>query len=234
VYADFSGYSDMALGTAHLLGYKLTKNFAMPYLSANIAEFWRRWHMSLSSWLRDYVFIPLGGSRVGKARHSFNLMVTMTLCGLWHGASWTFVLFGALHGLLLIGHTQWRTFCKRRTWLDGLQQSAPGTAVRVLVTFLVVALTFVVFRAPRLSAAGAMLARLARVTPGVGPPVPDPGLWYTLVLVLVCHLVVARGWWNRLALRLPGPVAGLAYAGLLSLALMLTPDLGKAFIYFQF
>ena len=92
VYCDFSGYSDMALGSAHLLGYKLAQNFNMPYLAANIAEFWRRWHISLSTWLRDYLFIPLGGSRGGSGDVR-NLMITMTLGGLWHGASWTFILF---------------------------------------------------------------------------------------------------------------------------------------------
>ena len=94
IYCDFSGYSDMALGTAHLLGYRLAENFNMPYLSRNISEFWRRWHISLSSWLRDYLFIPLGGSRGSAWMIGRNLMITMILGGLWHGASWNFVVWG--------------------------------------------------------------------------------------------------------------------------------------------
>src|SRR5439155_1202896 len=104
-------YSDLAIGCAHLLGYRLAQNFNMPYLSANIAEFWRRWHISLSSWLRDYLFIPLGGSRGRTWATCRNLFLTMALGGLWHGASWTFVLWGCLHGMLLIVHRSFRTYC---------------------------------------------------------------------------------------------------------------------------
>ena len=98
IYCDFSGYSDMALGSAHLLGYELTLNFNMPYLRRHRREFWRRWHISLSTWLRDYLFIPLGGSRGGRWQTYRNLMITMPLGGLWHGAGWTFVVWGVLHG----------------------------------------------------------------------------------------------------------------------------------------
>ena len=106
IYCDFSGYSDMAVGLAHLLGYKLTNNFNMPYLAANVSEFWRRWHISLSSWLRDYLFIPLGGSRGGNFATCRNLMITMLLGGLWHGAAWSFIVWGVAHGLLLVAHRQ--------------------------------------------------------------------------------------------------------------------------------
>src|SRR4029450_13690359 len=99
IYCDFSGYSDMAIATAGMLGYQLTLNFDYPYFASNIAEFWRKWHISLSTWLRDYLYIPLGGSRGTKAFTYRNLMLTMLLGGLWHGASWTFVIWGGLHGL---------------------------------------------------------------------------------------------------------------------------------------
>src|SRR5262249_35572853 len=114
IYCDFSGYTDMALGAAHLLGYKLALNFNMPYVAVNVSDFWRRWHISLSSWLRDYLFIPLGGSRGSNAKTSRNLLVTMVLGGLWHGASWTFIAWGLLHGMLLVGHRLFRDFCKPR------------------------------------------------------------------------------------------------------------------------
>jgi alginate O-acetyltransferase complex protein AlgI len=118
VYGDFSGYTDMALGCAHLLGYRLTLNFDMPYLSLNITEFWRRWHMSLGSWLRDYLFIPLGGSRGTFRLVCVNLMITMTLCGLWHGPSWNYVAWGAMQGVLLLIHRVFRTFAPTRPGLS--------------------------------------------------------------------------------------------------------------------
>ena len=102
IYADFSGYSNIARGTAKILGFELMKNFEQPYLSRNITEFWRRWHISLSSWLKDYLYISLGGNRKGEYRTYLNLFITMLLGGLWHGASWNFVIWGGLHGLYLV------------------------------------------------------------------------------------------------------------------------------------
>src|SRR5438876_774118 len=130
IYCDFSGYTDMALGSAHMLGYKLAVNFNMPYLARNVSEFWRRWHISLSSWLRDYLFIPLGGSRGTAWRTNGNLLATMTLGGLWHGASWTFVVWGILHGVFLIIHRGFQAICKDRPLLDRVLQTPPGTAFR--------------------------------------------------------------------------------------------------------
>ena len=105
IYCDFSGYSDIAIGTANLLGIRLMTNFKSPYFSQSIREFWSRWHISLSTWFRDYVYIPLGGNRVGKARHCLNLMITFLISGLWHGAQWTFVIWGAVHGAMQIAET---------------------------------------------------------------------------------------------------------------------------------
>lgn len=107
IYGDFSGYSDMAIGCAHMMGFKLPRNFDVPYLSRDISEFWRRWHISLSTWLRDYLYIPLGGNRKGEMRTYINLMLTMLLGGLWHGASWNFIIWGGMHGLALAGHKWW-------------------------------------------------------------------------------------------------------------------------------
>jgi alginate O-acetyltransferase complex protein AlgI len=102
IYFDFSGYSDMAVGLARLFGFKFPENFNYPYISRSIKEFWRRWHMSLSAWFRDYVYIPLGGNRVSIARQYFNLVLVFFLCGLWHGASWNFIIWGAFHGVFLV------------------------------------------------------------------------------------------------------------------------------------
>src|SRR5262245_60955828 len=118
IYCDFSGYTDMAIGSAHMLGYKLAMNFNMPYLAVNVSDFSRPWHISLSSWLRDYLFIPLGGSRQGRWLTYRNLMITMTLGGLWHGANWTFVAWGVLHGALLIGHRAFQDFARKRPALE--------------------------------------------------------------------------------------------------------------------
>src|SRR5262249_6963254 len=153
-YGDFSGYSDLAMGTAHLLGYRLAVNFNMPYLSANLSEFWRRWHISLSTWLRDYLFVSLGGSRHGRWRTYWNLFLTMTVCGLWHGATWNFVLFGALQGVLLIPHRLFHGWCANRQGLTRVLESRLGTAWRISFTFLVFCLTLVVFRTENLARTG--------------------------------------------------------------------------------
>ncbi len=234
IYCDFSGYTDMAVGCAHLLGYKLAKNFDVPYLAANVSEFWRRWHISLSSWLRDYLFIPLGGSRGSKWQTNRNLLATMVLGGLWHGAAWTFVAWGALHGLLLVVHRAFQQFCKPRPRLDGLLQSAPGTGLRVALTFVAVCVCWVFFRATSFAAALTVLGRLAVPCDGLGAPLHKRALAYTLVVVALAHLLARTGWWKRVAVRLPGPALGVGYGLMLTLALVLAPDVGKAFIYFQF
>jgi alginate O-acetyltransferase complex protein AlgI len=234
IYCDFSGYTDMALGSAHMLGYKLAKNFNMPYLAKNVSEFWRRWHISLSSWLRDYLFIPLGGSRGSAWLTNRNLMITMTLGGLWHGASWTFVVWGILHGALLIGHRLFEAVCKRHVWLDRILQTRCGTICRVLTTFLCVCVGWVFFRSTTFAGAATILQRLVIPYDGMGAPLHNRSLWYTVLVVAICHALAHTGVWKRMAIRLPAPVMGFGYATALSLALVLAPDAGKAFIYFQF
>ncbi len=234
IYGDFSGYTDMALGSAHLFGYKLAANFRMPYLAVNVSDFWRRWHISLSSWLRDYLFIPLGGSRGGPGRTGVNLMVTMTLGGLWHGASWTFVVWGALHGLFLIVHRGFRNFCQQRAGIDRLLQSAPGTAARVAVTFVAVSAAWVVFRAPSIATALTMLRGLVVTRPGLGAPRPAESFWILVALVVVAHGLGQRALLARAIARLPVPVLGFGYALALTVALLLASDAAKPFVYFQF
>ena len=235
IYADFSGYTDMAIGSAHLLGYKLSANFNMPYLAGSIAEFWRRWHISLSTWLRDYVFIPLGGSRGSRGRLYRNLLITMVLGGLWHGASWTFVVWGAVHGLLLIGHRLFREFAQSRPLLDRALHSRLGSAFCVGLTFMTICFTWVLFRSTSLGQAGLVFHRLFIVAHGEkGLPIHPPGLVCTYLVVALCHWVALQWWFKRLTFRLPAPVAGLGYGALLTLTMLLAPASGKAFIYFQF
>src|SRR6476620_1713762 len=150
LYFDFSGYSDMAVGLAWLLGFRFPQNFNSPFKAENISDFWRRWHMSLSSWFRDYLFIPLGGSRLGAGRTVLNLFIVMFLAGLWHGAAWTFVVWGLVHGTFLGGHAVLRQF--------GL---TPRTVtLNRTITFLLVCAAFVIFRSPSLGVAGDILSSM--------------------------------------------------------------------------
>ncbi|HWI52118.1 MAG TPA: MBOAT family protein [Symbiobacteriaceae bacterium] len=158
LYLDFSGYSDMAVGLGLLLGFRLPRNFMLPYASTSIAEFWRRWHISLSTWLRDYLYIPLGGNRQGEGRSRFNLFMTMLLGGLWHGANWTFVLWGAYHGLALAVHRVTRKhFPAMPRW------------VNIAGTFLVVAMGWVMFRANSMAEAWHVYRSLLGLNGLVGP-----------------------------------------------------------------
>ena len=157
IYCDFSGYSDMAIGIALLMGYRFKINFDSPYKSGSITEFWRRWHISLSSWLRDYLYISLGGNRRGKVRTYFNLFITMVLGGLWHGASWLFVIWGAWHGVLLIVHKVYRRI------FPVAKDDRPGIichVFHVLLTFHVVAAGWIFFRSPSLDVAGQIFTQI--------------------------------------------------------------------------
>jgi len=173
-YADFSGYTDIARGTARMLGFRLARNFDAPYLSRDMGELWRRWHMSLSFWLRDYLFLSLGGSRVGPARLTFNLWLTLFVAGLWHGSTGSFVLFGIFHGTLVAATYWYRRFRPVR----------PGTArwPGVLGTFLLFATSMVAFRAVDGSHA---LGLYGAILEGVHW---DPAQWGALALVSLCAL----------------------------------------------
>jgi alginate O-acetyltransferase complex protein AlgI len=234
IYCDFSGYTDMALGTAHMLGFKLAQNFDMPYASANISEFWRRWHISLSSWLRDYLFIPLGGSRGTSWQTNRNLLITMTLGGLWHGASWTFVIWGVIHGLVLIGHRYFRSFCQARPKLNDALLTPPGTALRIALTFLTVSFAWIFFRATTFSCAMTMFGRMFVKAQGLGPPMAKDSLIVLTAVIIAAHVFALGGIWKKWSVRMPAPLLGMSYAVLLTITLVLAPDAGKAFIYFQF
>jgi alginate O-acetyltransferase complex protein AlgI len=233
IYADFSGYSDMALGLAHLLGYRLTVNFNLPYLSANVSEFWRRWHISLSSWLRDYLFIPLGGSRGNSFATSRNLMLTMLLGGLWHGAAWSYVIWGGLHGLFLIAHRQFRGWCESRPRLTAVLESVPGTGVRILVTFVCVSLAWVFFR-PDVQGSLDILARMFAYSPGKPLLLSNRSLWWTVGFVFACMWLWRWGVVQRVWAKLPPTAMGGGYAACLTAAMLLAPPVGKTFIYFTF
>ena len=169
LYFDFSGYSDMAIGLSRLFGVTLPLNFHSPYKAVNIIEFWRRWHMTLSRFLRDYLYVPLGGNRKGPARRYINLIITMVLGGLWHGAGWTFVAWGALHGGYLAINHGWHAL-RVKLGHDLKTISSAGRACGCLLTFIAVVAGWVVFRASDMHAAAAMLNAMAG---GNGLVLPD-------------------------------------------------------------
>jgi alginate O-acetyltransferase complex protein AlgI len=160
LYCDFSGYTDIGRGSALLLGIRLPINFNFPYLTRDLIDFWRRWHISLSTWLRDYVFIPLGGSRNGRLMAFRNTFITMVVCGLWHGAQWSYVLFGILHGLAMGANQVWRNVLSKNAGLSAFCESTPGVALSVLTFWCFWLSSLVVFRCPDLAHCSAMFASL--------------------------------------------------------------------------
>ncbi len=225
IYCDFSGYTDIARGVSELLGIRLRLNFDQPYLAQSITEFWRRWHMSLSAWLRDYLYIPLGGNRSGDWATYRNLMLTMLIGGLWHGASWTFVVWGGLHGVYLS--------VERMLGIRATSAATRSVAFRVgrtLLTFHLVVLAWIVFRAPDFATAFHYLTGLARLThlSAVGP-------WPVIVAaaILIIDLPQSISGDHVVFLRLPWWVQSPAYA-VLCFAMLLYGGGEVPFIYFQF
>jgi alginate O-acetyltransferase complex protein AlgI len=219
LYFDFSGYSDMAVGLAYLLGFRFPQNFNSPYKARNISDFWRRWHMTLSFWLRDYLFISLGGSRNGRLRTLRNLAITMALGGLWHGAEWTFVVWGLLHGAYLIAHNVART--------AGL--TPRSVTLNRALTFVAVVAAFVIFRAPNLGDAWDVLRAM------VGVHGLDAGRVGVRVLAGIAALVAfvnlaPNTWEVRLAWR---PVYGLALGSAVAAAILMLSG-PTPFLYFRF
>jgi alginate O-acetyltransferase complex protein AlgI len=224
LYFDFSGYSDMAVGLAWLLGFRFPQNFNSPYKAENISDFWRRWHMSLSFWFRDYLFIPLGGSRRGARRTIVNLVITMFLAGLWHGADWTFVVWGLLHGVFLGGHAM-----LRRAGLT------PGSVLlNRIVTFGLVCAAFVIFRSPGLGVAGDILGSMAGLH-GLDSVAHLQALvplkFVLLLAALLVFVNVAPNTW-QVQLK-PRVLYGVAM-GVAAASAVMSISVPHPFIYFQF
>jgi len=222
IYYDFSGYTDIAIGAAKTLGYRFPTNFRHPYLATSVADFWHRWHMTLSRWLRDYLYIPLGGSRVSQWATYRNLMITMTLGGLWHGAAWTFVLWGLWHGLALTAHRLWNDF----------RLPILPRAFGWVLTAVVVLAGWILFRSQSLAEATVMLHSIVTWSGGIN--------WFPpLVLLALTAMVLEHLAWTtrlRLAMRLP---AWTWYAPVVTSVaiwcLVLYPPRDfRPFVYFQF
>jgi alginate O-acetyltransferase complex protein AlgI len=234
IYCDFSGYSDIARGLARIFGYEIPLNFDRPYAALNPSDFWRRWHISLSTWLRDYLYIPLGGNRDGSWRTYRNLMITMLLGGLWHGASWNFVLWGCLHGAMLAGHRLWR------------ERTAPGTSkagavVAWAATQYCVLLTWIAFRVTDTEKMAVAMRKFilfdfdfALFNLGLA----EKGFGLTLVVLAAFLSVHAWSWrfgdLDRRLARLPLGAAAAVCVVLAALFVIFWPLAEKPFIYFQF
>jgi len=249
IFCDFSGYSDIAIGSARVMGFKLMTNFDRPYHAQSIAEFWRRWHISLSTWFRDYLYIPLGGNRVSPARWCANMFVVFLVSGLWHGANWTYVIWGALHGGFLVFGAVTAKFRARLAEGCGLRQfPSAHTVLRVLATFTLVNLGWIFFRASSVHDAWLILTRLATGWTDLGgvaglrhlaidlqSPLPDIALCFAAILTVEgVHClqqfrpeklhITTWPWWLRWSTY---------YAVICSLLLLASSGTGQ-FIYFQF
>ena len=228
IYCDFSGYSDMAIACANLLGYRLCVNFNFPYLAANITEFWHRWHISLSSWLRDYLYIPLGGNRGSKIFTYRNLMLTMLLGGLWHGASWNFVIWGGLHGLALIAHKEW---CRLKALRPGWWSLPPIASP--MLTFYWVCVAWIFFRAADFHSAAVVLKAFVLFQADGAQNLGLDMVWMFPCLALV-HWVTYKGFFIERLRSLADWAFAAGYGFVSTLAITIVPSNYHPFIYFQF
>jgi alginate O-acetyltransferase complex protein AlgI len=235
IYCDFSGYTDIALGSAQLFGYRLPPNFDMPYISRNLQEFWRRWHISLSTWLRDYLYVPLGGSRHGAWKTYRNLALTMVLGGLWHGASWNFVIWGALHGGALAATRMWQRRRSRSSKVEGESNAMSfERLVSIFFTFQFVCFAWIFFRAPTLTHAWLMITRMAHFTFGT------VNLSREVALVLLAGFVshyIPDSWIERMRerfVRSPALVQGVVLAIVAYAIHRVAGTKAEPFVYGQF
>jgi alginate O-acetyltransferase complex protein AlgI len=249
IYCDFSGYSDIAIGSAEVLGVRLVKNFRAPYHAQSLSEFWTRWHISLSQWFRDYVYIPLGGNRVSAGRWAFNILVVFSLSGLWHGANWTFIVWGLYHGICVIAARFGRRFWSAAYTLTGISRRPRiSSTFNVAFTFVVVTVGWVFFRATNLHSATEILSRIVLDSPSF--LVPERlgtelafikwRTWDTVIIVLaMLTLEIGDTLQSRFSVRdwLAGRSLVLRWSAYYALILVLLTCgnfEGPPFIYFQF
>ena len=233
IYCDFSGYSDMAIGIALIMGFRLAQNFNFPYKSQNLTDFWRRWHISLSTWLRDYIYIPLGGNRKGTRRTYINNFATMLIGGLWHGAAWKFVFWGAMHGAGLAVHKA------SKPWLDRLGSSWPVKALSWFVTMTVVALLWVFFRADSWTDSW-LIIKNAFTDFSLDYALPFASariLWLIMMLVIIVAHALPTNFWGKAAaafVKSPWIIKLLIFIVVVQLVIELRGEDVAPFIYFQF
>ena len=245
IYCDFSGYTDIAIGCARIMGIRLMKNFDHPYKSESIKEFWSRWHISLSSWFKDYLYIPLGGNRKGKPRQLINVMIVFLVSGLWHGAAWTFVIWGAIHGIYqVIGTLTIKTRNKLLSRI-GLSEKSMGVRLaRRIITFILVTFAWLFFRANSMADAAVLLNTLVTGWGNPAETFSSMGLSLTaivttalsiLTLVMIDTLLVYEDTDDGSeALTKNGAFIYLIWIILFAWGLLLSKDMMSTFIYFQF
>jgi D-alanyl-lipoteichoic acid acyltransferase DltB (MBOAT superfamily) len=229
IYGDFSGYSDMARGISRLLGIELVRNFEEPYLSRNVTDFWRRWHISLSTWFRRYLYIPLGGNRKSFQRSLLNLLIVMTIAGLWHGASFTFLVWGAIQGMLLILH---KLIVRHNPLPNIFKNFSALNVLRIGFTFCITSLVWVFFRAESLPTAIEMLMRIAGKDGGTFDRMDFLQLLILLVICLSTDLIVRQ--YRSARFVLGAYTSGLVIGILLAIALSFRASEIVPFVYFQF
>ncbi|MDR2056693.1 MAG: MBOAT family protein [Dysgonamonadaceae bacterium] len=239
IYCDFGGYSNIAIGCAKIMGFDLMANFKRPYLSTSAIEFWRRWHISLSTWFRDYVYIPLGGNRCSKGRNYLNIFITFTISGLWHGANWTFIVWGALNGIFQIIEKFTAGF--RKKWADFFCLSKIPIVVygfNVLFTFTIITITWVFFRAGSMNIALQIFDKLLNVHRGPLFTLPLQALLYgscfTLVLIVSDFLQERNGDKHFFLENKSALVRYVTYLSLVIIILLFGVFDSSRFIYFQF
>ena len=227
IYCDFSGYTDIARGSAKALGFNLMRNFAQPYFATNPRDFWRRWHISLSSWLRDYLYISLGGSRNGRLKTHLNLFATMLLGGLWHGAAWNFVLWGAYQGGILSAHRLLPTWtCKR---LVGLRR-----LIGIVIFFQITCVGWLIFRSESFGHFAGLASRIFTGESGVSFPSPPFPSYVAIVAVLIWDLLSERAGRGHFYAHWPLAIRSCLYACLIYLLAFGGTAPSNSFIYFQF
>jgi len=247
IFFDFAGYTDIARGSAMLFGYKVPINFNLPYLAANVADFWHRWHISLSTWLRDYLYFPLGGSKCGKWLNYRNLFITMALGGLWHGAGMHFLIWGVYQGVLLILHREYTAALQKMGVAEKLMKSKIYHVASIVVTFHIVCIGWVIFRADDMHIAWQMITKLAQAPVAllhfsaaqlsilqIRDPIIFPALMVILPALMISHVVV--NWLNgkKIYQSPPWALQVCMMVAMMCLLTIFSPDTSPRFIYFQF
>jgi len=237
IYCDFAGYSNIALGSAKIMGFKLMTNFRRPYFAKSISEFWTRWHISLSSWFRDYLYIPLGGNRVSVPRWCFNLFFVFLLSGLWHGANWTFILWGAINGLYLIFSLLFKKFSEKFSVNKGLKKSTGiSLFVQMVTVFLLTNFAWIFFRASSIDKAFLIIRKIFTFKGPLFISTPSLMIYSLLAigLLLLCEFFTEFYPQVSLINNKYKPVRYMAYASLITIILVMGVLDGGQFIYFQF
>jgi len=233
VYCDFSGYSDMAIGSARLIGFRLPENFKFPFTAMNVADFWRRWHITLYSFMRDYLYISLGGSRVKTWRLVFNVAFTMTLVGFWHGANWQFIVWGFYNGMLIVSYRLVLIGIDTTPWFKTFLDTLPGKIARVGFNNILFFIGLAIFRCPSIQESFRAVLRMMTFS-STGDFLFNPMVLVFYGVILAASVACELSLPTRVAKSIPFPIRCLGYALLILVLVIFGPSNTQAFVYFQF